>query len=180
MYHEATIANLFEVLTYYETACVALGDAVLDLVDWCVRKITFLISKAYGRPATAAPASTEEALKAGLSESVQDSLSRQLADLRFGVGVVAVTILRYITEHVTKLPLGVMTRLLDTHGNWIWLHRYQFVFKRSWMPYPADALLLLVPLIENPPWTRRNKAKQWEKFIEQKWQEVLSARQFLP
>lgn len=36
----------------------------------------------------------------------------------------------------------------------------------------ADALLLLVPLIENPPWTRRNSAKQWEKFIEQKWQEV--------
>ena len=36
----------------------------------------------------------------------------------------------------------------------------------------ADALLLLVPLIENPPWTRRRKDGKWEKFIEQKWQEV--------
>ena len=117
MYHEATIANLFEVLTYYETACQSLGDSVLDLLDWCVRKIMYLISKAYSRPqARAAPTSTAEAVSSGLAESSVDTLDRQLADLRFGVGVVAVTVLRYLTEHVTKLPLGLTTRLLDTHG----------------------------------------------------------------
>ena len=118
MYQEATIANLFEVLTYYETACQALGDSVLDLVDWCVRKITYLISKAYSRPAAAPPSDSGDdgAVKAGVAESAEASLTRQCGELRFGIGVVAVTVLRYLTEHVTKLPLGLLTRLLDTHG----------------------------------------------------------------
>jgi zinc finger MYND domain-containing protein 10 len=47
--------------------------------------------------------------------------------------VTAVAMLRFICEHIAALPLSVMTRVLDTH----------------------DVLLGLVPLIENPPWTRR-------------------------
>lgn len=228
MYHEATIANLFEVLTYYDTACQSLGDNVLDLLDWCVRKTTYLISKAYSRPAPAAPAaSTSEALASGLAESATEALDRQLADLRFGVGVVAVTVLRYLTEHVLKLPLGLMTRLLDTHGALMFLialftmvgvsfasplihgneqkplasRHFQDRRCMSMQPVAAligfaldvlylqtrslfctcyywrfvvnsDALLLLIPLIENPPWTRRTKEGKWEKFINQKWTEV--------
>lgn len=148
MYQEATIANLFEVLTYYETACQALGDAVLDLADWCVRKVMYLITRSYERPSSE-PA---EGAAAALAESPSQSLDRQLHDMRFSVGVVAVTVLRYLTEHVTKLPLGLTTRLLETH----------------------DTILLLVPLIENPPWTRRVKGK-WEKFVSQKWSEVAPA-----
>jgi hypothetical protein len=41
--------------------------------------------------------------------------------------------LRFLCEHVSALPLGVVVRLLDTH----------------------DMLLGVVPLLENPPWTRR-------------------------
>ncbi len=36
----------------------------------------------------------------------------------------------------------------------------------------TDVLMLLVPLIENPPWTRRTSAGKWEKFVNQKWEEV--------
>ena len=54
--------------------------------------------------------------------------------MRFRSAVTAVSVMRYLTEHVAKLPLGVMSRLLDTH----------------------DILVTVVPLIENPPWTRRN------------------------
>ena len=43
-------------------------------------------------------------------------LERQADDIDFRLAVVAVTLLRYLTEHITKLPLAVMTRLLDTHG----------------------------------------------------------------
>ena len=56
---------------------------------------------------------------------------------------------RYLTEHITKLPLGVMSRLLDTH----------------------DVLMLCVPLIENPPWTRRVGAT-WQKFVNHAWADV--------
>lgn len=69
MYQEATIANLFEVLTYYETACEALGESVLDLVDWAVRKVMHLISRAYSSKPSASPApvTPEEAVKGTLS-----------------------------------------------------------------------------------------------------------------
>ena len=77
------------------------------------------------------PKSAADVLK---SETPSQALLRQQADIRFGVGMVALTMLRYLTEHMSKLPLAVMSRLLDTH----------------------DVLQLLVPLIENPPWTRRN------------------------
>lgn len=54
-------------------------------------------------------------------------------ETEFRVCVTAVALLRFLCEHVHRLPLGVMTRLLDTH----------------------DVLLGLVILVENPPWTRR-------------------------
>lgn len=44
-------------------------------------------------------------------------------------------LLRFLCEHLHRLPLGVMTRVLDTH----------------------DVLLGLVFLVENPPWTRRTE-----------------------
>ena len=31
--------------------------------------------------------------------------------------------------------------------------------------------MLLVPLVENPPWTRR-VGSTWQKFINQKWEDV--------
>ncbi len=95
------------------------------MVDWCVRKITALVARSYsGAGVAEGPGSgealgrmaPEEAVKAGLAETTAQAVQRHRADIRFRVGVVAVTMLRYLTEHVTKLPLGVMSRLLDTHG----------------------------------------------------------------
>ena len=44
------------------------------------------------------------------------------------------TVARFVCEHLSKLGPSVMTRVLDTH----------------------DLLVAAVPLIENPPWTRRD------------------------
>jgi hypothetical protein len=54
--------------------------------------------------------------------------------------------LRFLSDHVSVLPLGVVSRLLHTH----------------------DVLLSLVPLVENPPWSRRRGGKL-EKFSDQRW-----------
>jgi zinc finger MYND domain-containing protein 10 len=48
------------------------------------------------------------------------------------------------------MPLNVISRITDTH----------------------DLLMLLVPLIENPPWTRRLEDGKWQKLIDQKWTAV--------
>jgi zinc finger MYND domain-containing protein 10 len=60
------------------------------------------------------------------------------------------TIARFICEHADALPLSVVSRIADVH----------------------DYLMLIVPLIENPPWTRRHPDGHWEKLIEYKWEKV--------
>ena len=46
----------------------------------------------------------------------------------------AITILRYLTDHVEDLPLGVTTRMVITH----------------------DVPVLLIRLVEEKPWIRRS------------------------
>ena len=125
MYHEATLSNLFEVFLYYDYAAQAIGDALIDLVDWCVRKVTALVARSYsgeseqGVSERLGGMAPEAAVRAAVAESPSQAVDRHRADIRFRVGVVAVTMLRYLTEHITKLPLGVMSRLLDTHGGFL-------------------------------------------------------------
>lgn len=151
MYHEATLLNLLEVFLYYDYCTEAIGDALVDLVDYCVRKAAWLL-----RNKAPAPAGEEymgktakELASAAEKKSGRDGtdLQKQADDISFRMGVVAITCLRYLSEHVAKLPLSVMTRILDTH----------------------DVMLLMVPLIESPPWTRRNPKGQWQKFQGQAW-----------
>jgi hypothetical protein len=42
MYHEASLINLLECVLFNEAALEAAGDAALDLVDYCHRKLMFL------------------------------------------------------------------------------------------------------------------------------------------
>ena len=35
--------NMLEVFLYHDYAAEALGDAIVDLVDFCMRKVTFMI-----------------------------------------------------------------------------------------------------------------------------------------
>lgn len=42
LYHEATIVNLLELLLYHQESIAQLEDYMIDLVDYCFRKFTFL------------------------------------------------------------------------------------------------------------------------------------------
>lgn len=57
-------------------------------------------------------------------------------------------VLRFLCEHIESIPLSVFNRMLQTH----------------------DVMLLLIPLIENPPWTRRRPDGKWQKLVDFKWQ----------
>lgn len=67
------------------------------------------------------------------SEPTNKQIKGYQEETEFRVCVTAMALLRFLCEHLHRLPLGVMTRVLDTH----------------------DVLLGLVILVENPPWTRR-------------------------
>ncbi|GAB4819300.1 hypothetical protein N2152v2_006346 [Parachlorella kessleri] len=138
LYHETALANLLEVLLYHRDACESLSeDALLELCDWCCRKLAYLASDAH-QHAKYKEASVQEML----SQSPLEELEQKERELSFSTGM-------YLTDHMDKVSLGLMTRLVSTN----------------------DAAMALLPLLDRPPWVRRGKSGI-EKFINGKWQAV--------
>jgi hypothetical protein len=71
-------------------------------------------------------------LSATAHESKAEARDRQNLALQFKVAICALTLLRYVTEHINLLPLSALVRVLDKH----------------------DFILALVPMLDSPPWTR--------------------------
>lgn len=160
VYHEATLANLLEVAFFHEHIVESLeDDLMLEIVDYCLRKITWLLSLPRDEIAktTSFHKSGNEIVQMMKTQSYKAELARQKTEIEFRVAVQCVTILRYIAERLHLLPLSVVSRLMDKH----------------------DVLLSLVVLIENPPWTHKTLVPasdednsgqvRWKKFVHQKW-----------
>ncbi|KAG7384594.1 Zinc finger MYND domain-containing protein 10 [Phytophthora pseudosyringae] len=164
VYHEATLTNLLEVAFFHEHVVESLADdLLLELVDFCIRKLSWLVGLPRERiaQATSFHKTGSELVQMVQAQSPRQELERQRMEIEFRVAVQTVTILRYVAERLHVLPLSVVSRLLDKH----------------------DALLTLVPLVENPPWTHKAVVKvkndgdnqgprtevKWKKFVDQKW-----------
>lgn len=163
LYHEATLVNLFEVFFYYKHVLEAAGDKMLDMVDYISRKITRLnnasskfreidLKKTTYGEASKDPSEAAKAMASALeNRSPKEELVQHWWEIEFRVCVTCVSLGRFISEHADVLPLGVRSRITDTH----------------------DFLMLIIPLLENPPWTRRVPGVgKWQKLIDLKWQEV--------
>ena len=126
-----------------------LGDEILDLIDYCVVAVARLIAK------TDAPITSTSSLNDRETAALA-SIDAWRADLRTNIGLSCVSILRFMTDHADKLSFSALSRLYNTH----------------------DIPMLMVPLIENPPWVRKRKAEGkgkgvvWEKLIDRVWKEV--------
>ncbi|GAQ87507.1 hypothetical protein KFL_003580010 [Klebsormidium nitens] len=149
LHHEATLANLLEVALFHREACEAAGeDALLELADFCHRKMVYL--HAEGRQdASFKERSAAELLALSPAQELQD----KAAAIRFGVALCCLTLLRYLTDYLPHLPLCVMARLLTTH----------------------DCLMTLVPLLLSPPWQRRrvhHGSKLVEGYVDGRWQAI--------
>lgn len=162
LYHEATVVNLIEVLLYHKHVCQAGGERMLELVDYAARKMTRLQSgydfRTHNPESGAAAASkggdaSEAARQAAeflASRSPRDELAQHLTEIEFKLCISACSLARFLCEHADSMPLSVASRITDTH----------------------DLLILLVPLIENPPWTRRLESGKWQKLVDYKWTDV--------
>jgi hypothetical protein len=152
-----------QVLTYHLHACESAGESLVELVDYCARKVAVLNSGRLQRELESSPGAVmipDSGRAAGRRDPKQlaeeltrltprDELTAQAAQLQFQVAVTAVGVLRFLCGHVESLPLAVLHRLLDTH----------------------DVLMGVIPLIENPPWARRREGR-WEKLVDLKWARV--------
>lgn len=146
VYHEASVINLLEICLYHRTSCEEAGDALIDLVDYCVRKLRHLLAT----PNDELVRQVTSAKECAAWDSVR-ALGEQFAECEFQVCMCVISVVRFLTDHRVAVPLAVTTRLLETH----------------------DVLLLLVPLMEKAPWVRRNRVNGFiETFEEHRWQRV--------
>eukprot|EP00162_Nutomonas_longa_P022538 comp5693_c0_seq1/m.5216 comp5693_c0_seq1/g.5216 ORF comp5693_c0_seq1/g.5216 comp5693_c0_seq1/m.5216 type:complete len:296 (-) comp5693_c0_seq1:35-922(-) len=83
------------------------------------------------------------------SRSAQEELDENLQQIQFGVCMIALSVFRFITDHLDAIPINVLTRILNTN----------------------DMIGVLVPLIERQPWLCRQKSKAW-KWVDGKWSEI--------
>ena len=102
------------------------------------------------------PGTVEELAKTIQNRSTIEEIHDNRLDTEFKSAVVATSLARHLCEHIECLPIGAQTRILDTH----------------------DYLQMMVPLIDEPPWTRRRKSSKtgnmvWEKLYDNRdWREV--------
>lgn len=148
MYEEATICNLLEIALYHQHVVESCDDPMLELVDYSMRKVTWLVS--LRKDEIKKLQHIIDPNEKLVIPSRRDDLQRQRLELGFNCAVVAVGLLRYLAEHAESLSLSVLTRLLNTH----------------------DVIVSLVPLVDSPPWTFRTEKGEWRKFIDHKWKNV--------
>merc|ERR1719498_22953 len=146
VYHEASVANLLEVCLFHRTSCEEAGDALVDLVDFCVRKLRYLLSV----PNSELVRQVSSAKECTEWDDVR-VLDEQFYETEFQVCMCVISIIRFLTDHRVAMPLAVTTRLLETH----------------------DVLIPLSALLEKAPWVRKNRVNgRIEKFEDHQWQAV--------
>eukprot|EP00771_Trimastix_marina_P000281 gnl/Trimastix_PCT/1299.p2 GENE.gnl/Trimastix_PCT/1299~~gnl/Trimastix_PCT/1299.p2 ORF type:complete len:435 (-),score=135.56 gnl/Trimastix_PCT/1299:590-1894(-) len=144
LYHEALLCNLLELFFFNKEALFSVGDAIVELTDFCCRKLTLLTARDPSE--WHAPARTaQEALRL----SPREQLEEQRRSIDFGVCICALSLARFMTDNASDLPPGVVDSLL--------VHN--------------DALTLLVELIERKPWIRRDKGRTL-KYEDAQWAPV--------
>ena len=148
--HELQLINLLECTLFHKTACESTnGDILVELVDYCYRKLVFLNTDArdYVEKSNVGKLDVKDLI----NTSQEEELEKKVADIKFAASMCSLAVLRYITDYLGSLDPGVMARILDTH----------------------DVCMSLIPLLEDPPWMRvGNRTGGLEAFLDNAWKEI--------
>ena len=144
LYHEVVICNLMETLFYHEHAVEAAGDLLVDLVDYCARRMQMLITSS--AELSEEKERTPEELFDMIDELMMEDQERALT---FQCCMSAVNIFRFLTDHVKVMSLSVVSRILDVH----------------------DFPVLVTYLLEERPWLKREAGKV-KKWVDSAWKVV--------
>lgn len=142
LYHEASVANLLEVVMYHRTACESSDDALVELIDYCYRKLVWLSN--FKHPKTPKDA------KDLINQSPVEDLDRQFNEIEFSLSMICLSIIRFIADHIKHLSLPIATQMLDHN----------------------DIPMILIPILEDKPWFRTNSKGEKQKYEDQKWVKV--------
>ncbi|NXT78601.1 ZMY10 protein, partial [Zapornia atra] len=146
LHHEASIINLLETLCFHKEICLSAEDSLLDLIDYCHRKLTLLAARSADRQTDTPLQLRPEELA---DPSSLQELQKQAETMEFEMSLKALSVLRFITDQVESLPLSALARMLKTHN----------------LP------CLLVELLEHCPWSCW-EADKLKKFENGRWHVV--------
>ncbi|NXT29914.1 ZMY10 protein, partial [Syrrhaptes paradoxus] len=149
LHHEASIINLLETVFFYKEVCESAEDSILDLIDYCHRKLTLLAARSANGQTAASLQLWEMGPKIPRLFVPPQELQKQAETMEFEISLKALSVLRYITDQVESLPLSALTRMLNTHN----------------LP------CLLVELVEHCPWSC-HEAGKLKKFENGAWHVV--------
>ena len=158
LYQEAILINFFEIIAYHKHIMEQYGESMLELIDYCARKLTILNSN-YPFQHNFDSFLLKENENTENIKNITDKLnnSNPINDLNihknqieYKICVSVISVIRLLIEYSDLLPLNIQSRITDIH----------------------DILILIIPLIENPPWTVRLN-KKWLKYTNHNWKEVL-------
>ncbi|CAL5223717.1 g6272 [Coccomyxa viridis] len=136
---EALLCNFLEVALYQQHACAALSeDALMELGDYCQRKLIALNS------------AQRESKQGMLHQEVLRELQDRQQESQFYAAMSTLTILRYLTDHMESLPLGIMSRIVTVN----------------------DSLLVLV--FEDGAWVQSKDSLKLDKHPAQVWLAILN------
>ncbi|KAK4011723.1 zinc finger MYND domain-containing protein 10 isoform X2 [Daphnia magna] len=103
LYHEGAVISLLELLLYHSAACEALGDSIVDLIDYCHR--TLLRS-------AASPSSSSRHHPSLADSPVLKHLD--VSHLEANIAIRCIAILRFLAGHADNLSEIVTSRMLTT------------------------------------------------------------------
>ena len=144
-YHEAVLSNLLETTLFHEDAAEAAGDLIVELADYCHRKLVWLMNYRGGpTPVMRDPEARKQQV---MKETEEEYLAKQTECIDLSSALYALSITRFLAERLPKLPLALCTRLLDTY----------------------DILMVLAPLLERKPWEHTAADGTLHRFEQGQW-----------
>jgi zinc finger MYND domain-containing protein 10 len=160
LHAETTIVSIMNLICFRRENCEEMtSEIAVALIDYCARQLSVLATPVHENEMLRLqkePGTIEAQARHIQSRSLFDEFYENLLGTEYRTSVTSTSLARYLCEHIDVLPLSAQSRILDTH----------------------DYLLMFVPLIDEPPWTRRRmKSKDgtvvWEKLYDNKeWKEV--------
>ena len=137
LYEEATLITILQILLYHsscmEQGCCSDDTALLELVDYCHRKLTSIVTN---------KVNIDHFNCHLYDEQNPSKLIKQKQHLEFTICSCCVSIIRFITQHLSKSSISVVERVINTN----------------------EIIMVLISLIVNKPWTKKNDKGFIEKY----------------
>eukprot|EP00916_Digyalum_oweni_P003296 GHVL01005929.1.p1 GENE.GHVL01005929.1~~GHVL01005929.1.p1 ORF type:complete len:408 (-),score=67.62 GHVL01005929.1:1090-2313(-) len=148
LYHEAVLTNLLA-LVFYE---FTVPDCIIDLIDYCYRKITYLIQ-------------TKDLLPPPLTakDIEKDDSDDKYRQLQFQIGLASVSVFRLLTQNFSELPISAINRIYDTNDFLLTL--IPLLEKAPWVKSDSSGATLVFQDNKWEHWPDRNKVPKLEADI---------------